>query len=79
MKKQLIHTYGIILVLTITTAVLSKFSLHKTVAVSILVVSGIKFLLVAFYFMELKKANVFWKATLSIFLVFLIGIITLLI
>ncbi len=79
MKKQLTLIYGIVLLLTIVTAILSKFSVHKTAAISILALSGVKFLLVAFHFMELKKANVFWKATLSLFLVLLIGIISLII
>ncbi|WP_445710425.1 cytochrome C oxidase subunit IV family protein [Flavobacterium sp.] len=79
MKKQLTLIYGIVLLLTIATAILSKFSVHKTAALSILVISGVKFLLVAFHFMELRNANIFWKAILSIFLVFLIGIIALII
>lgn len=49
------------------------------VVVAILALSGIKFLLVAFHFMELKKANVFWKVTLVFFLMLLIGIIALII
>ena len=79
MKKQLNLIFGIVLLLTIATAILSKFSLNKTVVVFILAFSGVKFLLVAFHFMELKKANVFWKASLSIFLVLLFGIIALII
>ncbi len=79
MKKQLNLIFGIVLLLTIATAILSKFSLNKTVVVFILALSGIKFLLVASHFMELKKANVFWKASLSIFLVLLLGIIALII
>lgn len=79
MKKQLNLIFGIVLLLTIATAILSKFSLNKTVVVFILALSGVKFLLVAFHFMELKKANAFWKASLSIFLMLLLGIITLII
>lgn len=79
MKKHLTLIYGILLLLTIATAILSKFCINKTAVVFILALSGIKFLLVAFHFMELKKANVFWKASLSIFLVLLIGIIALII
>ena len=79
MKKHLTLVYGIVLLLTIATAILSKFSIHKTATISILALSGVKFLLVAFHFMELKKANVFWKVTLSLFLMLLIGIISLII
>jgi hypothetical protein len=79
MKKQLTLIYGIVLLLTIATAILSKFSIHKTAAVSILMISGVKFLLVTFHFMELRNANIFWKATLSLFLFVLVGIIALII
>lgn len=79
MKKQLTLIYGIILVLTVLTAILSQFRIHKIFVVSILAISGIKFLLVAFHFMELKKANAFWKVTLTLFLSLFIGIIALLI
>lgn len=79
MKKQLTFIYGILLLLTIVTAILSKFSVHKMAVVSILALSGVKFLLVAFHFMEMKKANAFWKVILSFFLVLLIGIMALII
>ena len=79
MKKQLTTIYGILILLTIITAFLSKFSGNKTVVIAILFFSTIKFLLVAFHFMELKKANVFWKVSVSFFLVLLIGIVTLII
>jgi heme/copper-type cytochrome/quinol oxidase subunit 4 len=41
----------------------------STLAVSLIMgLSAIKFVLVAFQFMELKKANSFWKITLSLVL-----------
>jgi len=79
MKKQLSFIFGILLVLTIITAFLSQFSVQKTAALAILVFSGIKFLLVVFHFMELKKANAFWKVGIILFLAVLIGIIALII
>lgn len=79
MKRQLSLIFGILLVLTIITAFLTEYSVQKMVVVAILALSGIKFLLVAFHFMELKKANVFWKVTLVFFLMLLIGIIALII
>ena len=79
MKKHLTIVYGILIILTITTAILSKFSIDKIAVVFIVALSGIKFLLVAFHFMELKKGNIFWKVSLTFFLVLLLGIITLLI
>lgn len=71
--------YGILLCVTIITAFLSKFSINKMVVVTLLSLSGIKFLLVTFHFMELKKANPFWKVFLSVFLVMFLGIIALII
>ncbi len=79
MKKHLTIVYGILIILTIATAILSKFSIDKIAVVFIVALSGIKFLLVAFHFMELKKGNIFWKVSLTFFLVLLLGIITLLI
>ncbi|MFV8327834.1 hypothetical protein [Flavobacterium sp. ZS1P14] len=65
MKKKLVFTYSVLIVLTVSTALISY-----TIAVSplaggvILGISAIKFLLVSFEFMELKKANFFWKVGL---------------
>ncbi len=69
MKKSLIFVYGALIVLTLLTAILSN-----TMAVSPLVIalimgfSVLKFLLVSFEFMELKKANPFWKFSLVVVL-----------
>jgi len=65
MKKKDIITLGILAVLTITTALLATtFNNLKDVAFMILGLSIIKFILVAFQFMELKKAHIFWKILL---------------
>lgn len=79
MKKQLTKVYIALILLTVLTAILSNNNTSKIVTIAILLISSIKFLVVAFQFMELKKANTAWKATLSLFLVFLIGIIALII
>lgn len=69
MKKSLLYTYGVLLFLTITTALVSTSIEVSTLAVSLIMgLSAIKFILVAFQFMELKKANSFWKITLSLVL-----------
>lgn len=73
MKKSLSTTYAILLVLTISTALVSVLVKASTFAVSIIMgISAIKFLLVAFQFMELKKANSFWKISLSLVLALII-------
>lgn len=79
MKKQLFKVYITLLILTVLTAFLSNNNASKMVTLAILGISSVKFLVVAFQFMELKKANSFWKVSLSLFLVILIGIIALII
>ena len=76
MRKKDIYTLALLIVLTITTAIFSIYYVNlKFVGLIILVLSGIKFVLVAFQFMELKKAHTFWKGLIIIFLVLFIGII----
>lgn len=62
---------GILVLLSVST---SFFSVHYlNIVFLILFLSGIKFLLVAFQFMELKKAHPFWKILTIIFIVLFIG------
>ncbi|WP_269221952.1 MULTISPECIES: cytochrome C oxidase subunit IV family protein [Flavobacterium] len=76
MRKSLLFVYGILIVLTLTTAFIVNSMMISTFVVSLIMGLSIsKFLLVAFQFMELKKANSFWKVSLSV----TIGLIVLLI
>jgi Prokaryotic Cytochrome C oxidase subunit IV len=69
MKKSFIYTYILLLLLTLSTALIaSSTTISKGIVSLILGISAIKFLLVAFQFMELKKANSFWKISLSLVL-----------
>jgi len=78
MQKKDILTIGILIVLTIVTGLFSQYySELKTVSTVILILSGIKFLLIAFQFMELKKANIFWKILLASYLILFSGIVLL--
>lgn len=79
MKKQLTKVYIVLIILTVLTAFLSNNNTSKIITIVILLISSIKFLVVTFQFMELKKANSAWKVSLSLFLFVLIGIITLII
>lgn len=65
MKKKDIIVLGLLIALTIITAMFATmwYSI-KNVATIIMILSAIKFLLVAFQFIELKKAHVFWKIIL---------------
>jgi hypothetical protein len=76
MKKQFIYTLVALIILTSISALVAQSSISQR-GVVILVLSAIKFLLVAFQFMELYKANTFWKVLLSLYLfifVLIIGI-----
>ena len=72
MKNTTIITWIILIVLTITSALVSKLE-SKYVVFIILILSALKFFGIAFQFMEIKKAHVFWK-TIIIGFVFLFGI-----
>ena len=66
----------ILLLLTVITAALASM---KSATLLILIIAVTKFLLVAFQFMELKKAHLFWKLALTILLFIIGGIIFLVI
>ena len=72
MKNTATITWIILLVLTITSALVSKLE-SKYVVFIILILSALKFFGIAFQFMEIKKAHVFWK-TIIIGFIFLFGI-----
>ncbi len=80
MKKKDIYTLAILIVLTITTAVFStQFYYLKWLVTIILGLSAVKFMLVAFQFMELKKSNAFWKSLIIIYLIVFVTIVSVLI
>lgn len=65
MKKSLVFTYGLLILLTVTTALISNSTAISRVVVGLIMgLSAIKFLLVAFQFMEIRKAHIFWKTSL---------------
>lgn len=65
MKNSLTTIYVLLLIATVATACVSgSFAVSKAVGVLIMALATIKFLLVAFHFMELKKAHAFWKVSL---------------
>jgi hypothetical protein len=76
MQKSLIFVYGVLIALTIVTALISNFMLVSPFVVSLIMgLAVFKFSLVTFQFMELKKANTFWKVSVTLTL----GLIVLLI
>ncbi|MCK0107722.1 cytochrome C oxidase subunit IV family protein [Flavobacteriaceae bacterium S0825] len=74
--KKLLITLGVLIILTIVTAIISSANESFTV-VAILILAVLKFIGVSFYFMEMKKAHVFWKASVLIFLLLFTTIILL--
>ena len=72
MKNTLTITWIVLIVLTITSALVSKLE-SKYVVLIILILSALKIFGIAFQFMEIKKAHVLWK-TIIIGFVFLFGI-----
>jgi len=60
MQNKLTITYFLLLVMTITTAILS--STFKTGFSVIIIIAILKFWLVTFMFMDIRKAHVFWKS-----------------
>ena len=77
MKKTLFITYGMLIVLTASTALISNsMSVSRLTIILIIGLSAVKFLLISFKFMELKKANAFWKVSLiSVLGLIVLGII----
>ena len=79
MTKQNIITWIILLFLTVVAGLVSSVSLTYIIPL-ILLLAVLKFIGVAFNFMEMKKANVFWKIILVgylvVFCVVILGIIS---
>jgi hypothetical protein len=70
MKKELSKTFMLLLILTFATIIIFNLPLvHSLKVILILVLFSLKFLSVTFQFMELKKAHVFWKASIISILV----------
>ncbi|MBX3252888.1 MAG: cytochrome C oxidase subunit IV family protein [Chitinophagaceae bacterium] len=67
MQRSLVYTYLGLLALTLSVAALAAVTTSRLVIITILLFSLVKFWLVAFRFMELKKAHTFWKALIIIF------------
>ena len=80
MRKKDIITLVLLISATLFTAALSVNSDDlKYLVFVILIASGIKFSLIAFQFMELKKAHTFWKTALICFLVIFFGVVSIIV
>jgi len=77
MKKNLFLKVlvGLIFLTAVSAIVSTSLVNSNYVASIIIIVSILKFIGVSFYFMELKKAHVFWKSSI-LFFVMIFAIIT---
>lgn len=75
MKNKLFYTLVLLILLTIGTALVSHQTFAtKTMLVSLLLLlASIKIWLVAFYFMELRKAHPFWKVAIVTLTLLIVG------
>ena len=74
MTKQNIRTWLLLLILTVIAGLISSTNIAYAIPF-ILILAALKFMGVAFSFMEIKKANLFWKVLIVSFLVVFCGII----
>jgi hypothetical protein len=74
MTKQNTITWLVLMVLTVIAGLVSSSSITYLVPVIILLAS-LKFIGVAFSFMEMKKANLFWKVLILAYLIVFCGVI----
>lgn len=66
MKKHTIIAYLILVLLTLSTTFLSQEKEYvKNISMGILVISIVKFFIVAFEFMEIRKAHTLWKVIVA--------------
>ena len=71
-KKIFLKVWLVLIILTISTALVSNSTLNiLNAAIVILGLAVVKFLGVSFYFMELKKAHSFWKTTVLVYVLLL--------
>ncbi len=73
-QKSFLYVLLVLILLTVLSAIVSNSEIAKTMEI-IMVLSAFKFLIVAFYFMELRHAHVLWKALLIGCLTIFIGLV----
>lgn len=76
MEKSINITYLMLICLTLLTAIISSLApvSGKMLALLIMGIAAMKFLLVAFDFLELKKAHGFWKFATVLVCVIIAGV-----
>lgn len=74
MTKRSVFTWIGLIVLTLVTGLVYMSTMNYSV-ILILLLSAMKFIGVAFEFMEIRAAHDFWKGALTVFLLFFIIIV----
>lgn len=74
MKKENVYTWLFLIVLTLSSVLFSTHNGHSAVYI-LLGLAVVKFISVAFQFMELKKAHVFWKTSVYVFLFLFVSVL----
>jgi len=75
--KNSIFTLVVLIVLTITVALISKTG-GVYVVIGILVLSALKFIGISFFFMDLNKAHPFWKIIVCTYLLVFVSVLLIL-
>lgn len=78
MDKRTLYTWALLLIFTLFAGIASGTT-QKYAVVAILVLSAIKFMGVAFEFMDLKVAHNFWKIAVTAYILVFMGIVLILI
>ncbi|WP_347175001.1 cytochrome C oxidase subunit IV family protein [Polaribacter uvawellassae] len=75
-RKNLFIVWILLLISTVTVVFFSSSLVSEnSSAALIILISVLKFLAVSFYFMEMKNAHVFWKASIIIYLLLFSGVV----
>lgn len=67
-------TLGVLILLTVLSAIISNSEITYASEI-ILVLAGLKFIGIAYYFMELIKAHVLWRALIGVFVFVILAVI----
>ena len=74
-NREFIIVWSVLVLLTVVTALISISNTEYKIEI-ILGLAILKFLGVAFYFMNLKKAHIFWKSSIVLFLLLIFLIVS---
>lgn len=75
-RRNLTIIWILLLILTITVVFFSTSLVNESYSTEVIIfISALKFIAISFYFMEMKKAHIFWKTSIFIYLLFFASIV----